>query len=891
MRGRLYTPVTVLPLFISTVILPNATVGVAYSTTLAASGGVPPYSWSLLSVVPDTGGWLSILSSGTLNGTPVTAETEVVLVQVQDSLGTKASSFFSLSVSAAVVSTLSFPRVMLVGVGGDQSYGSNAGNSYSNWLTAASGNTANTAIQTIGAYDIAILNGSFEGWDINGSRDRENLTKALLKGTSYTVKLSNSRRCLPFYYQMMMSISNGGPYQTYYNLVQANNWWLYQSTGGTGTITGGTLVNYSTAWPTAIGSAGIGASICGNNYGTLSSGSPTGMQGPARSMGNYVALKMLIRNNAGVDSRFSFNPQMASPSAGGIFLDNCFIAIDGSGSLPNSSLDGITLAPGSQVGAFPTLDTVQPVMARGNHNMFDQLQTMTSTYQVGSTFYNFANFGQYANKYQFGTATLTAGLENTLHGGLLENALGSGSNAWECFQIGNPNTGNTTYPSGWPNLLANYYQGMDFCRAPKMVGLGTKLPATDGSQTASWPVGSGTTLTTVTTGTALEYQLMRYGLCTTLLDDGYFAPGLAGGYDWSKLRWYDEYGDDSLAQVNVKRGYLGTPLTTRPTSPTWAQGTMGVWSRQFTNGIAILNPRGNGSQTVTLSQQYQALTGTQQPSVNNGAVISSITVPDGDGRILILPTGTIYLQEDYNTYPAGNITSISAALSAKGYFSVTFTNATDVQILARANLPAGLLANANFPAGKTQASCFTLSALENEARLTWVGFPNTTTRDVSWSWWEYRDNNNNGGEKFHRAGNYVNASVGGSRGIDDIIGMGLPAGTLTLFANSSLGMNQFPDQAMGVFNWPSGLHHFERVDHLPTDTSATYSCSLYIDGNLQATVSGIQIYANSTQAQVGWQLWDFGGWASGSGTFPIKRYICAARVASTRQGVWAMNAV
>ncbi len=544
---------------------------------------------------------------------------------------------------ANVTNTLTFPRVMLVGVGGDQSYGCNAATSYPRWTTAAGGSAANVAIQTIGAYDVAILSGVFEGWDTSGVRDREDLTQALLKNATYPITKSTARPLKVFYYEIMNSTASGNPYAKWQALVDANNWYMYESAGGVGTKTpaggGEFLINYSAAWPTAIGSAGIGASICGSNYGTTSSGSPTGPQGPARTFGNYAALKLLIRGST-VDPRFLFNAQMASPSAAGIFLDEVFVALDGQGSAPDSSLDGITIAPGSQQGGgFPHLDTVQPVMARGNHNTFDQLQTMLTTYgTAGKTYYNFGNFGQYANKYQFGTTTLTAGLENTLHGGLLENVLAAGASSWECFQIGNTNTGNTTYASGWPNLLANYYQGMDFCQSPKLVGVGTKLPATDGSQIASIPSGAGTTLTTVSTGTAQEYQLMRYGLCTTLLDDGYFCPGVTG-YDWSLLRWYDEYGDDSLTQVNVPRGYLGTALSTRPTSPTWAQGTLGVWSRSFTGGIALVNPRGNGAQTVTLPQTYQKLTGTQQASINSGATVTTVTLADGDGIILITPSG------------------------------------------------------------------------------------------------------------------------------------------------------------------------------------------------------------------------------------------------------------
>lgn len=525
---------------------------------------------------------------------------------------------------------------MLIGVGGDQSYGSNSGTGFPAWTTASVGSAAYNAIQSIGPWDIAALAGTNEGWDSSGARDREDLSQALLKNGSYSVPVSRNRPCLPFYYVIMNATVAGNPNAQWESLVAANNWYLYESAGGTGTKTpaggGQTFINYATAWPTAIGSAGIGASICGSNYGTVSTGSPTGAQGPARTCGNYSALKLLVRNSAGVDSRFSFNQQMASPSCGGIFLDECFVALDGAPGTPDSSIDGITIAPGSQQGGgFPGLDTVQPMLARGIRNFCDQVQTICALYG-GRTYYNMGNFGHYANFYQFGAQPLTCGLENTLHGGLLESAIGAGSQSWENFQIGNTSTGNTSWASGWPNLRQNYYQGMDFCLPPKMVGLGVRLPATDGSKTASWPIGSGTTNTTVSTGTALEYQLLRYALCTTLLDNGYLACGVSG-YDWSLVRWYDEFGDDSRTQVNVPRGYLGYPLSARPTSPTWAQGTMGVWCRYFQGGKAIVNPRGNGPQTVSVSGRKIA--GTQQPTINNGATVTSVTLGDGDGIILL----------------------------------------------------------------------------------------------------------------------------------------------------------------------------------------------------------------------------------------------------------------
>jgi hypothetical protein len=69
-------------------------------------------------------------------------------------------------------------------------------------------------------------------------------------------------------------------------------------------------------------------------------------------------------------------------------LDNCFVALNGAGNVHDSSLDGISIAPGSiQGGGFPAPDTVQPVMARGIRNFFDQLQIMAATYGTPGKIY------------------------------------------------------------------------------------------------------------------------------------------------------------------------------------------------------------------------------------------------------------------------------------------------------------------------------------------------------------------------------------------------------------------------------------------------------------------------------------------------------------------------
>ena len=60
----------------------------------------------------------------------------------------------------------------------------------------------------------------------------------------------------------------------------------------------------------------------------------------------------------------------------------------------------------------------------------------------------------------------------------------------------------------------------------------------------------------------------------------------------------------------------------------------GVSRRNFRNGIALVNPRGNGTQTVTLGGMFHKVLGTQDPASNNGQVVTSVTLNAADGIVL-----------------------------------------------------------------------------------------------------------------------------------------------------------------------------------------------------------------------------------------------------------------
>jgi hypothetical protein len=91
------------PLAVTTASLPDATLGSAYSASLAADGGVPPYSWSLLSGALPAG--LSLSSAGVISGTPLLPGTSSFTVQVTDAESPAMSATASLSISVGGCTT------------------------------------------------------------------------------------------------------------------------------------------------------------------------------------------------------------------------------------------------------------------------------------------------------------------------------------------------------------------------------------------------------------------------------------------------------------------------------------------------------------------------------------------------------------------------------------------------------------------------------------------------------------------------------------------------------------------------------------------------------------------------------------------------------------------
>jgi hypothetical protein len=86
------------PLSVTTTSLPSGTVNTPYVTTLLATGGTLPYSWSVTSGALPAGLTLDA-NTGTITGTPTTAATANFTVQVQDSASPAATATKPLSLA------------------------------------------------------------------------------------------------------------------------------------------------------------------------------------------------------------------------------------------------------------------------------------------------------------------------------------------------------------------------------------------------------------------------------------------------------------------------------------------------------------------------------------------------------------------------------------------------------------------------------------------------------------------------------------------------------------------------------------------------------------------------------------------------------------------------
>ena len=167
------TQVTVAPpLSMATSILPDGTVGQAYSQTLQAAGGIPPYTWSLGGSTLPAG--LSLSSSGAITGTPTASGNVSLNPQVTDSgnpaLAWAGTVSLSINTGPPSVTTTSLPNATV-------------DTAYTQTLQATGG---------VPPYQWSVTSGSLPNWATLDSAGRIRGVPSTTGSANFTVQATDS---------------------------------------------------------------------------------------------------------------------------------------------------------------------------------------------------------------------------------------------------------------------------------------------------------------------------------------------------------------------------------------------------------------------------------------------------------------------------------------------------------------------------------------------------------------------------------------------------------------------------------------------------------------------------------------------------------------------------
>jgi hypothetical protein len=490
-----------------------------------------------------------------------------------------------------------FPRIGFLGIGTK-----NEVNFY-NDATGTMQRIGTIGIQEAYAkYNVVILGRGDEGWSNGGSRDRDT---EILSLKSKAANPANFKVLGYVDFTAFDPTSNtaGVGSGVLTNQTLGNNWQVL-NVDGTNTPSPGNSAWDNTDYATSTSTDGQGSYVGVSTLGET----------PPQWYAHYVFYNLLSKNRSGTDaSRFSaILPQNASANFDSLQCDNIRVDPRVMGDWKRIHVASTTKNNGQYQGTW------SDILANGQRQFFDELRKLTTA--AGMTSYLLgANAGEYGNSYLGNTLTTAGAMNGVLDYATDEGVMGKN------YSIETFNT--------FANTIAAGNQMYDFLNpngARIVMGNYADRPGDLPNNTLPW--------STDLNGVNGEYQWMRYELASCLLMDQVcaiqrhplYAPEVAD------LPWYDEF-DNAGAGV----GYLGTAVDTRQSAPRFN----GVWAREFSGGLAISNPKGNGTQTVTLAQlgissssTWHRINGTQAPMVNNGAAVSlttPITVLERDGLILL----------------------------------------------------------------------------------------------------------------------------------------------------------------------------------------------------------------------------------------------------------------
>ncbi len=468
------------PLVVTTSSLPAGTVTVAYSQTLAASGGLGTDTWTASAGALPAG--LTLSAAGTISGTPNTAGTSNFTAQAKDTLGVTATKPLSIVIAPAlVVSTASLP-------------GGTMGTAYQQNLTANGGAGGNTWSLSLGALPAGLnlaSSGSITGTPT--ATGTANFTAQVKDSAGATATKPLSIAIAPAPLTLSTASLPGGTVGVAYQQTLTAN-------GGSGGNT----------WSVTVGAlpAGLTLSPAGSIAGTPTTAGTANFTAQVKDSSGTTAIKPLSIAIAPA----SLTVTTASLPGGtvGTAYQQTLAASGGSGgntwSVTVGALPaGLTLSPAGDITGTPTT-----------------AGTATFTAQVkdssGTTATNPLSLAIAPASLTVTTASLPGGTIGTAYQQTLAASGGSGGNTWS-VTVGALPAGLTLSPAG------------DITGTPTTAGTGTftaQVKDSSGS-TATKPLSIAIAPASLTVTTAS----LPGGTIGTAYQQTLAASGGSGGNTWS----------------------------------------------------------------------------------------------------------------------------------------------------------------------------------------------------------------------------------------------------------------------------------------------------------------------------------------------------------------------
>jgi hypothetical protein len=591
--------------------LPNATLGVPYTQTLTAQGGLPPYTYTLTAGTLPPG--ITLSKGGVISGTPTAVGASSFTVTATDSQSTPQSASLPLVLLVVYPTTPNDAQMKgpyaflfqgyddaLAGVLASQT--ATAGSFVADGAGAIGSGELDTNHQSSTATGATIKTNNFLGTYTLGSDDRGKMTITTLNADGTTASTST-------YAIAFKAPVSPATVATQGDLIEFDNNQL-QGTKGSGTILAQTTSSFATGLTGSYAFGAMGDTPCLPSCTLNVSGLPVAITGgPVAAVGVFTASGGAITGQADSNVGATYTPSSV--------LTGSFAAADGNGRVQLSMTTS-----GTATGIFPTDYAVYLVSAT---------QAFVVSTDKHSAYDLLAGSAQLQTQATFGNAAMTGafvGYENSepnpgLVGSTLQGVTNfSTATIFQGTDTGNGSCSINSVDTGGVTALVTQLTGL----GGSATGLTNLLAAYDQTGTTTCPVavnGRGT----------LQYpepSLLGIPLFTAPAPRVFYLSSPNAGY----------FLETGYAGVGKLEAQTGAPFTLANTfTGTYVYGNAPASSAASVDSSGVIVSNGAGQATSTLDMNVGV--GTINILQVGTTSTYPYTVPNAYGRFTLGPNGIV----------------------------------------------------------------------------------------------------------------------------------------------------------------------------------------------------------------------------------------------------------